>query len=1332
MPLVDANNIFAHHRSTSSIVRQADGAASNSLFPPLNAEVNQRVVDCPDGSGSGYDTIQDIIDDQQAEFDRIKSGQGAPRPPYVFPICPSTQFDMEEQSLEVLLDGATFTCGNKGASSDKCVFFRGWEQVRIDNSEIDGYKIQQVQFTGLTFTGFTITSVNALAKAGTTAVFEDCIWRDFSADFVVNLGVEWAEPVLGMTVEIRGESVIQGGECGTCFMNSAGTLTFDDIQFTRINANDAIKTSAGGASILNQVLFNDGELEYFAIATDGSTQKVTNTTVSGLTAIIDIFHVRGEGTSMLMSSTQMRDNKSKGTSPFTGVRAWETAKAIVKRSTFVGNSGVSFGFQSKSSSTLELVDVDIINNTGVDGALTSGTYADDNTKLTLQHVTFEDNSIFMAHVFALFNSSVDISSSCFNSGGSDLLLFFSEDSSYTDVDNFVSPGMTSITCKNPGDGRLAQETQDSGCYDPADKVNPCSITCAAFGNSSQCLATMAPTTTPSAPPSLSPGLLDQPVVNQGAPGMSVPVPPPLPLNPRVNKRTIACSNSNPPLVGYDRIQDLINDQQEEFQRIESGEDPEPPYYFPICPNNLFDMSATTLSVLLDGSMFTCGNHASRSESCGFFGGSEQIRIEDSTLEDYVNHTTKFVGLTFTGFSNSSVHALANAGTSATFEDCIWRDFKTNSVISLGTGAGENATTGKMQVDISQGSLMQNGECATCISNDGGALTLNDVQFKSIKATNVLTTSNGGTTILDQVFFQEGEVEYFSLTSHAATHTVAQTTISGLGAVVDIFNVRGEGTSMTMVNTHMRDNLIEGASAFSGVQVVDGAKATVMSSSFSGNTAVSYGFQSRFRGSLELIDVSLKGNAGIAGALTACTYSERDAALTLHHVTFEDNLVFTAQVFALFNTSVEVSSSCFNSGGGDTILFISEDSSYSDVDNFVSGDMTSNSCGNLGDGRLAQENQGSGCFDPTDGAPCSIECKPFGTANICLATEAPTTIPSVQPSATPSLPPVYMAVDDGVCSFEQEEDLEKNPVKAFPSLELPCPSVGDKVFASMDFLLENGSYVVSVAASHGINETDGIAMDWGFQTLQDVERSFQNTLSTPLICSEFFEEQEPSARTANGGCGGKLATPSKLCDSTDYPTSLFGDTPSGSSMVKHTFAVWNTGGCEGKLLLEANIRSSSGPLDVICLSGLVQYTCEELPSLVNETSKEVVGNDTERDQDLGQDQDQDLHSAKLCIDRSGSVLECVEKYEECVECSEEFLVDGEQDDACVSSLCRSLEEGKKCCPACSEQIEQYQQCLIPLIRESCPDFTCEASGTSKIVATMTATAFTLVAGALFGF
>jgi hypothetical protein len=202
-------------------------------------------------------------------------------------------------------------------------------------------------------------------------------------------------------------------------------------------------------------------------------------------------------------------------------------------------------------------------------------------------------------------------------------------------------------------------------------------------------------------------------------------------NPEVNTRTIECADSNPPFVGYDRMQDIVNDQFEEFQRIENGMAPRPPYVFRLCPNTEFDMS-TPLTVLLSDSMFLCGPNIASTDNCIFKGGNENIKIERMALDGYAMERTTFIGIIFDAFTGTSVEAFGVATSTASFVDCIWQNFQASFVVKIGVEIGVAMPAEQMRVEISGRSVVMTGNAGTYFANDGGILAFDDVRLESLQ------------------------------------------------------------------------------------------------------------------------------------------------------------------------------------------------------------------------------------------------------------------------------------------------------------------------------------------------------------------------------------------------------------------------------------------------------------------------------------------------------------------------------------------------------------------------------------------------------------------------
>ena len=134
------------------------------------------------GQSTCFDSIGAINSFMQTELVRIEAGAD-PQASYTFNLCTNTFFDASMTTLEPVLNNAMFLCGEDGSRRNRCIFVGGVEQVRIDNSLVPGYPLQEVTFMGITFSSFESgsamsgTSIAAFASATTTATFMDCAWQ---------------------------------------------------------------------------------------------------------------------------------------------------------------------------------------------------------------------------------------------------------------------------------------------------------------------------------------------------------------------------------------------------------------------------------------------------------------------------------------------------------------------------------------------------------------------------------------------------------------------------------------------------------------------------------------------------------------------------------------------------------------------------------------------------------------------------------------------------------------------------------------------------------------------------------------------------------------------------------------------------------------------------------------------------------------------------------------------------------------------------------------------------------------------------------------------------
>lgn len=147
------------------------------------------------------------------------------------------------------------------------------------------------------------------------------------------------------------------------------------------------------------------------------------------------------------------------------------------------------------------------------------------------------------------------------------------------------------------------------------------------------------------------------------------------LPPGVMAQVEPCP-SNPVLSGYASIAALNNDISAEVDRIAGGGTPEEEYLFTLCPRHVFEVTEPLLP-RLSGATFQCGVSGASTDNCVLRGGSEQIRVEDSTIATYPIVNVLFRGLTFESFTNNeqetgtSVNVNASETTTVRFVDVAW-------------------------------------------------------------------------------------------------------------------------------------------------------------------------------------------------------------------------------------------------------------------------------------------------------------------------------------------------------------------------------------------------------------------------------------------------------------------------------------------------------------------------------------------------------------------------------------------------------------------------------------------------------------------------------------
>jgi hypothetical protein len=143
-------------------------ALSVTLVSSQTAGFGVSTVDCPSGGGTrGYDNIVSINNDIAAELSKIQAGAPS-QEPYIFVLCPSTTFNIDDKPLLPQLSGSVFTCGTSGAVDNNCTFVGGSDQIVVSRPTNAGYELKMLSFVGLTFSNFTNSAITGDVGASTT------------------------------------------------------------------------------------------------------------------------------------------------------------------------------------------------------------------------------------------------------------------------------------------------------------------------------------------------------------------------------------------------------------------------------------------------------------------------------------------------------------------------------------------------------------------------------------------------------------------------------------------------------------------------------------------------------------------------------------------------------------------------------------------------------------------------------------------------------------------------------------------------------------------------------------------------------------------------------------------------------------------------------------------------------------------------------------------------------------------------------------------------------------------------------------------------------------
>jgi hypothetical protein len=215
-------------------------------------------------------------------------------------------------------------------------------------------------------------------------------------------------------------------------------------------------------------------------------------------------------------------------------------------------------------------------------------------------------------------------------------------------------------------------------------------------------------------------------------------------------------------TGYDAIQRLNGDINSEVSRIAGGGKPELLYVYRLCPDTTIVLEYDqSLTPKLDGSIFQCGD-GSPGMRCELSGGRDLIQIDrNSELPDeYRMKDVRFIGLTFSGFTNSMISGSASMSTTVTLVNSTVSEVNSRYVIKQ-SGGGDYEEDGDggqpFSVNVFESTFL-NVRGGVLVSSDGGNTIIQGSHFVDLELMTIGSVGSGGVMILSDGIVEGGVFE----------------------------------------------------------------------------------------------------------------------------------------------------------------------------------------------------------------------------------------------------------------------------------------------------------------------------------------------------------------------------------------------------------------------------------------------------------------------------------------------------------------------------------------------------------------------------------------------
>jgi hypothetical protein len=236
--------------------------------------------------------------------------------------------------------------------------------------------------------------------------------------------------------------------------------------------------------------------------------------------------------------------------------------------------------------------------------------------------------------------------------------------------------------------------------------------------------------------------------------------------------------------------------------------------------------------------------------------------------------------------------------------------------------------------------------------------------------------------------------------------------------------------------------------WTAIRATESSTVEITGTTIDANTNLQHGFSASNAARVRVKQVPFAGNSGgqatQPNVVSAVAFANMGSTINMEDLVVTDVSDFLAVYFAGFGSRVGATRTCIESREADATVYISEDSTIGDEDNYVSTEFSSMVCSEAGTG-LVQEKVGSQCFEMgTD--ECEFDCRQYASANECLAAEQ-----EIDPMQTPA--PARMPSP----AMMTTKAPTKRPVKAptMRATERPtnAPSAGPTLSPSLEANLD---------------------------------------------------------------------------------------------------------------------------------------------------------------------------------------------------------------------------------------------------------------------------------------